>query len=82
METSEQKQRRHAQMAAIQADKKAARKTVLRRSRLDPHQTEIQDFARQGIGPTDIAAWLAKHKRIRVDPTTIQRRLKIWAGHA
>ncbi len=82
METPDQKIQRYQQIAAIQADKKARRKQVLRRSRLDPYQAEIQDFAAQGIGPTDIAEWLAKHKRVRVEPTTITRRLQVWAGDA
>jgi len=82
METPEQRDRRYQQMAALQADKTAKRKAVLRRSRLDPYQTEIQDFADQGFGATDIAEWLAKHKRVRVEPTAITRRLQIWEKHA
>ena len=82
METPEQRDRRHAQMAAIQAERKHARKTFLRRSRLDPYRAEIQDFAQQGVGATDIAHWLARHRRVRVDPTTIKRRLKAWTDHA
>lgn len=82
METPEQKRQRYHQMAALQADKQARRKAVLRRSRLDPHQAEIQDFSDQGVGATDIAEWLAKHKRVRVEPTTITRRLQIWKRHA
>lgn len=82
METPEQKQRRYEQMAALQAERKAMRKATLRRSRLDPYQAEIQDFSDQGFGPTDIAAWLAKHKRVRVHPTTVLKRLKEWQAHA
>lgn len=82
METLEQKQQRYEQMAALKAQKKIKRKQVYRRSRLDPYRAEIQDFTDQGIGPTDIAEWLAKHKRVRVDPTTILRRLKAWAVRA
>lgn len=82
METSEQKQQRYAQMAAIQAERRATRKQRLRRSRLDPYQAEIQDFSNQGFGPTDIAEWLAKHKRVRVHPTTVLKRLKEWQAHA
>ena len=40
------------------------------------------DFVAKGVGVTDIAAWLAKHKRVRVDPTTISYRLKVWASDA
>lgn len=79
METTDQKQRRYEQMAALQAGKRDKRKKVLRRSRLDPYRSEIEDFARQGIGPTDIADWLARHRRVRVEPTTITRRLQVWA---
>lgn len=82
METQEQKQQRYAQMAAIQADRKTLRKKTMRRSRLDPYQAEIMDFAAQGFGVTVIAEWLAKHKRVRVEPTTISRRLQVWAKDA
>ena len=82
METSEQRSKRYEQMSAIQAEKKANRRKALRRSRLDPYQAEIEDFIAQGFGVTDIATWLAKHKRVRVDPTTIAYRLKVWAKHA
>ena len=82
METEEQRAKRYEQMSAIQAERKAKRKPTLRRSRLDPYQAEIEDFVAKGFGVTDIAAWLAKHKRVRVDPTTISYRLKVWASDA
>lgn len=82
LETPEQKQRRYEEMADLQARKKDRRKKPFRRSKLDPFRRAILDFADQGIGPTDIADWLAQHKKVRVDPTTVLKRIQKWNAHA
>ena len=82
METNDHKLTLDQQMADIKAKRQANRAPTFRRSRLDPYRDDIEYFAAQGVGNPDIAAWLAKHKRIRVHHSTIQKRLQHWRDHA
>lgn len=81
MDTPDSKLTLDQQMAAVKAERQANRKPVFRRSRLDRHRADIEYFASQGISNPDIAAWLAKHKRLRVHTSTIQKRLQQWRDH-
>lgn len=80
LETPEDTQHRYDQMAAIQAQKKDNRRKPFRRSKLEPFRRQILDFAGKGIGPTDIAKWLGKHKQIKAHPATVLRFIQKWSA--
>jgi len=78
METLDERSARHEQMRAIQQLRKDNRRRRWTHSKLDRFRAEIEDFASHGASSKDIAKWLATHKRTKVHPSTIARRLSKW----
>ena len=66
------------QLQAVRADRAVARKRRYSRSRLDRYRAEIEVLANEGASWREITAWLRKHKRVKVSPTTVGRRLHYW----
>ena len=71
-----------AKLKAIQDTRRANRKSTYRRSRLDPLRADIQHLATLGASMADIVEFLKTEHRIRVDATTVSRRLKVWASES
>jgi len=68
--------------AAIRELRAAARGRRFRRSRLDRYRAELVERDNKGWSWRDLAEWLRRHKRVKVHPTTIGRRLAQWARQA
>ena len=66
------------QLEAVRADRAIARKRRYSRSRLDRYRAEIEVLASEGASWREITTWLRKHKRVKVSPTTVGRRLHHW----
>lgn len=78
MESNDDRDRRWKQMQAIQQRRAIGKKAHFQRSKIDRFRAELEDFARQGISLAAMADWLATHKRTKVHPSTISKRLVKW----
>lgn len=78
MESNEERDKRWQQIQAIETRRAIGKKARFQRSRIDRFQAELEDFARQGISLAAMAEWLATHKRTKVHPSTISKRLAKW----
>lgn len=65
-----------AELAAVQAARQVARRRITwGRSRLLPHRAELVQLRQAGASFADLAMWLRKQKRIKVDRSTVRRYL-------
>ncbi len=70
------------QLNEIREQRQLTRRRRYARSRLDRYRAEIEALAEQGASWQEIALWLRKYKRTKVDRTTVGRRLKVWRALA
>lgn len=62
-------------LADIRAYRSAALKVRYRSSKLMRYRNELVALQRAGASYRELAFWLRRHHRLRVDPTTIRRYL-------
>jgi hypothetical protein len=70
------------QLAAVKASRAEARRQRWRGSRLDRYRAELVALVELGASWRDLAAWLRQYKRMRVNPATVGRRLRVWKQEA
>lgn len=66
------------QWAAIREKRMEAARARFRRSKLDRFRVELEDLRDRGASLVDLSLWLSSHKRTRVHPSTIGKRLQKW----
>jgi len=47
-------------------------------SKLEPYRQELIELRKQGASWSDLQAWLKRYPRIKVDRSTVIRRVSIW----
>jgi len=66
------------ELMEVQETRELVRNRRRNRSRLDKYRAEIIDLRYLDASYKDIAIWLRKHKRIKVNATTVWRMVRKW----
>ena len=66
------------QWAAIRERRRMAVRARHRRSKIDRFRVELEDLTDRGASLVELSLWLSSHKRVRVHPSTIGKRLRKW----
>ena len=67
-----------AELAAIQAQRRQARRKRFCRSRLDRYRAPLQALRAAGASYADLQVWLRRKYRVQVAESTVRRRLQRW----
>lgn len=70
------------QLNDVRRIRKVAKRRKRNGSKLDACRAELLELRRQGASWSDLQAWLRRYPRIKVDRSTVIRRVRVWLGES